>query len=175
MCSIPCCYTGKLLFFSTFFFIVYIYDDVGAFENFFIFGIKFLKLYLHGLAQGVNKGVLVEKLFLMMEREHGSLPDRVLCVGDDRSGEDMLESIESLMNDAPGAEVFACTVGQNQARLSITQMIQLRSSRCCKAWHQPLNHWLPLLYPTLQTLHPSICKYQTSSICNISNFHRHHK
>jgi trehalose 6-phosphate synthase/phosphatase len=67
---------------------------------------------MRGLVQGVNKGVLVEKLLLMMEREHGSLPDLVLCVGDDESDEDMFESIESPMNDAPGTEVFACTVGQ---------------------------------------------------------------
>ncbi len=78
--------------------------------------IKFLKLYMNGLAQGVSKGVVVEKLLLMMEREHGSLPDLVLCVGDDRSDEDMFESIESLMNDAPSAEVFACTVGQKPSK-----------------------------------------------------------
>jgi len=66
--------------------------------------------------QGVSKGVVVEKLLLMMEREHGTLPDMVLCVGDDRSDEDMFESIEALMNDAPSAEVFACTVGQKPSK-----------------------------------------------------------
>ncbi|KAG0583631.1 hypothetical protein M758_3G151200 [Ceratodon purpureus] len=66
--------------------------------------------------QGVSKGVVVEKLLLMMEREHGSLPDMVLCVGDDRSDEDMFESIESLMDEAPSAEVFACTVGQKPSK-----------------------------------------------------------
>jgi trehalose 6-phosphate synthase/phosphatase len=64
----------------------------------------------------VSKGVVVEKLLLMMEREHGTLPDLVLCVGDDRSDEDMFESIEALMNDAPSAEVFACTVGQKPSK-----------------------------------------------------------
>ncbi len=78
--------------------------------------IKFLKFYMRGLAQGVNKGVLVEKLFLMMEKEHGFLPDLVLCVGDDGSDEDMFESIKSLMNDAPDTEVFTCTVGQKPSK-----------------------------------------------------------
>jgi trehalose 6-phosphate synthase/phosphatase len=67
-----------------------------------------------GLAQGVSKGVVVEKLLLMMER--ALLPDLVLCVGDDWSDEDMFENIESLMNDAPSAEVFACIVGQKPSK-----------------------------------------------------------
>lgn len=68
------------------------------------------------MLQGVSKGVVVEKLLLMMEREHGSLPDMVLCVGDDRSDEEMFATIESLMNAAPSAEVFACTVGQKPSK-----------------------------------------------------------
>jgi trehalose 6-phosphate synthase/phosphatase len=64
--------------------------------------------------QGVSKGVVVEKLLLMMDS--GALPDFVLCVGDDRSDEDMFESIECLMNEAPSAEVFACTVGQKPSK-----------------------------------------------------------
>ena len=66
--------------------------------------------------QGVSKGVVVEKLLYTMERENGSLPDLVLCVGDDRSDEDMFESIEALMNFAPSAEVYACTVGQKPSK-----------------------------------------------------------
>jgi trehalose 6-phosphate synthase/phosphatase len=72
---------------------------------------------MRGLAHGVNKGVSMEKLLLMMEREHDSLLDLVLCVGDDQSNEDMFESIESLMNDALGAEVFACIVGQKPSKV----------------------------------------------------------
>ncbi|CAM6070590.1 unnamed protein product [Sphagnum tenellum] len=64
--------------------------------------------------QGVSKGVVVEKLLLRMER--ASLPDLVLCVGDDQSDEDMFENIESLMNDALSAEVFACIVGQKPSK-----------------------------------------------------------
>ncbi|CAM6011146.1 unnamed protein product [Sphagnum balticum] len=62
------------------------------------------------------QGIVMEKLLLMMEREHGSLLDMVLCVGDDWSNEDMLESIESLMNEAPNVEVSACTIGQKPSK-----------------------------------------------------------
>ncbi|EEF29201.1 trehalose-6-phosphate synthase, putative [Ricinus communis] len=64
--------------------------------------------------QGVSKGMVVEKLISTM-RSEGKLPDFLLCIGDDRSDEDMFESIESHVDDPsapPIAEVFACTVGQ---------------------------------------------------------------
>lgn len=47
------------------------------------------------------------------------LPDFVLCIGDDRSDEDMFEVIMSAVNNAslsPVAEVFACTVGQKPSK-----------------------------------------------------------
>ncbi|CAA2995522.1 probable alpha,alpha-trehalose-phosphate synthase [UDP-forming] 11 [Olea europaea subsp. europaea] len=64
--------------------------------------------------EGVSKGVVVENLLTTM-RNTGKPPDFVLCIGDDRSDEDMFESIASsvascLLPDT--AEVFACTVGQ---------------------------------------------------------------
>ncbi|KAG6547241.1 hypothetical protein Mapa_011177 [Marchantia paleacea] len=68
--------------------------------------------------QGVSKGVIVEKLLSMMA-ERGSPPDFVLCVGDDRSDEDMFESIATTMSLPPQssmAEVFACTVGQKPSK-----------------------------------------------------------
>ncbi|KAL8129698.1 hypothetical protein V2J09_018853 [Rumex salicifolius] len=64
--------------------------------------------------QGVNKGVLVEKLMETM-RQEGKSPDFMLCIGDDRSDEDMFESIARWVSNPslPAiAEVFACTVGQ---------------------------------------------------------------
>ncbi|XP_057463522.1 probable alpha,alpha-trehalose-phosphate synthase [UDP-forming] 11 [Actinidia eriantha] len=64
--------------------------------------------------QGVSKGVVVESLIATM-RTRGKAPDFVLCVGDDRSDEDMFETIaRSVTNPSlPSiAEVFACTVGQ---------------------------------------------------------------
>ncbi|CAA2945575.1 probable alpha,alpha-trehalose-phosphate synthase [UDP-forming] 11 [Olea europaea subsp. europaea] len=64
--------------------------------------------------QGVSKGVVVENLITTM-RNTGKPPDFVLCIGDDRSDEDMFESIASSVasHSLPDtAEVFACTVGQ---------------------------------------------------------------
>ncbi|KAK4742016.1 hypothetical protein SAY87_000017 [Trapa incisa] len=64
--------------------------------------------------QGVNKGIVAERLLSGM-REGGALPDFVLCIGDDRSDEEMFEVIMSAVEGpslSPVAEVFACTVGQ---------------------------------------------------------------
>lgn len=64
--------------------------------------------------QGVNKGVVVDNLIATM-RKRSKTPDFVLCIGDDRSDEDMFESIGKANSDPvllPIAEVFACTVGQ---------------------------------------------------------------
>ncbi|KAL2482834.1 hypothetical protein Fot_44278 [Forsythia ovata] len=64
--------------------------------------------------QGVSKGVVVENLMTTM-RNTGKPPNFVLCIGDDRSDEDMFESIASSVasRSLPDtAEVFACTVGQ---------------------------------------------------------------
>ena len=50
---------------------------------------------------------------------NGKSPDFVLCIGDDRSDEDMFES---LLNKAccgtssPAPEIFACTVGQKPSK-----------------------------------------------------------
>ncbi|KDP34244.1 hypothetical protein JCGZ_07815 [Jatropha curcas] len=64
--------------------------------------------------QGVSKGTVVEKLISSM-RSRGKSPEFLLCIGDDRSDEDMFESIASHVENPslPAiAEVFACTVGQ---------------------------------------------------------------
>lgn len=68
--------------------------------------------------QGVNKGLVAEHLLVTMKQK-GALPDFVLCIGDDRSDEDMFEVIMSARNGpslSPVAEVFACTVGQKPSR-----------------------------------------------------------
>ncbi|KAK6947398.1 Glycosyl transferase, family 20 [Dillenia turbinata] len=68
--------------------------------------------------QGVNKGLVAERLLATM-KEKGMLPDFVLCIGDDRSDEDMFEVIISAMAGpslSPVAEVFACTVGQKPSK-----------------------------------------------------------
>lgn len=68
--------------------------------------------------QGVNKGLVAERLLKAMQ-ERGMLPDFVLCIGDDRSDEDMFEVIMRARAGpslSPVAEVFACTVGQKPSK-----------------------------------------------------------
>ncbi|XP_010245192.1 PREDICTED: alpha,alpha-trehalose-phosphate synthase [UDP-forming] 5-like [Nelumbo nucifera] len=68
--------------------------------------------------QGVTKGVIAERLLATMQQK-GMLPDFILCIGDDRSDEDMFEVITGAMTGpslSPVAEVFACTVGQKPSK-----------------------------------------------------------
>ncbi|RRT45704.1 hypothetical protein B296_00050374 [Ensete ventricosum] len=66
--------------------------------------------------QGIGKGLVVENLIGTLNK-CGKPLDFVLCIGDDRSDEDMFESINNSIiassNLFPSVpEVFACTVGQ---------------------------------------------------------------
>lgn len=68
--------------------------------------------------QGVNKGLVAEKVLSTMI-SYGKPPDFVMCIGDDRSDEDMFRSISttaysSCLPEPP--EVFACTVGQKPSK-----------------------------------------------------------
>ncbi|KAK8516406.1 hypothetical protein V6N13_097695 [Hibiscus sabdariffa] len=85
--------------------------------------------------QGVNKGLVAEHLLTTMQ-EKGMLPDFVLCIGDDRSDEDMFEVITQATAGpylSPVADVFACTVGQKcskakyyvEDRTEILRMLQV--------------------------------------------------
>ncbi|GLJ28764.1 hypothetical protein SUGI_0567020 [Cryptomeria japonica] len=68
--------------------------------------------------QGISKGLVAERLLSKMV-ERGKPPDFVMCIGDDRSDEDMFESIASAMakqSMSSKAEVFACTVGQKPSK-----------------------------------------------------------
>ncbi|WOL06609.1 alpha,alpha-trehalose-phosphate synthase [Canna indica] len=68
--------------------------------------------------QGVNKGLVAQRLLSTMT-ERNLLPDFVLCIGDDRSDEDMFEVIATAASGSsfsPMAEVFACTVGQKPSK-----------------------------------------------------------
>ncbi|XP_016440934.2 alpha,alpha-trehalose-phosphate synthase [UDP-forming] 5 [Nicotiana tabacum] len=68
--------------------------------------------------QGVNKGLVAERLLETMKQK-GTVSEFVLCIGDDRSDEDMFEVIMSAVASAslsPVAEVFACTVGQKPSK-----------------------------------------------------------
>ncbi|KAE8719217.1 Alpha,alpha-trehalose-phosphate synthase 6 [Hibiscus syriacus] len=68
--------------------------------------------------QGVSKGLVAKRLLSTMQ-EKGMVPDFVLCIGDDRSDEDMFEVITSSIacpTINPRAEVFACTVSKKPSK-----------------------------------------------------------
>ncbi|KAI3744197.1 hypothetical protein L1987_57273 [Smallanthus sonchifolius] len=69
--------------------------------------------------QGVSKGLVAKRLLTTMH-ERGMIPDFVLCIGDDRSDEDMFEVITGSVASgeliSPKAEVFACTVGNKPSK-----------------------------------------------------------
>ncbi|XP_073014256.1 alpha,alpha-trehalose-phosphate synthase [UDP-forming] 6-like [Typha latifolia] len=68
--------------------------------------------------QGVSKGLVARRLLSTMQ-DRGLSPDFVLCIGDDRSDEDMFEVISTSIAGTsltPAAEVFACTVGQKPSK-----------------------------------------------------------
>ncbi|GAA0170386.1 hypothetical protein LIER_24658 [Lithospermum erythrorhizon] len=68
--------------------------------------------------QGVNKGLVAERVLTTMQNK-AMLPDFVLCIGDDRSDDDMSEVIMKAVTSgslSPVAEVFSCTVGQKPSK-----------------------------------------------------------
>jgi trehalose 6-phosphate synthase/phosphatase len=68
--------------------------------------------------QGVTKGLVAEKVLSSMISNRKP-PDFVMCIGDDRSDEDMFESISTTADSSclPVApEIFACTVGQKPSK-----------------------------------------------------------
>ncbi|KAK9008157.1 hypothetical protein V6N11_075059 [Hibiscus sabdariffa] len=67
---------------------------------------------------GVSKGLVAEKVLSRMVNG-GEPPDLVMCVGDDKSDEDMFQSILTSVSNpylpvAP--EIFACTVGRKPSK-----------------------------------------------------------
>lgn len=66
--------------------------------------------------QGVSKGLVAEKVLSKMVNS-GDPPDFVMCIGDDRSDEDMFESILRSCPSLPVApQIFACTVGRKPSK-----------------------------------------------------------
>ncbi|KAI7839449.1 hypothetical protein COHA_006850 [Chlorella ohadii] len=66
--------------------------------------------------QGVSKGRIVERI-LHDAAAAGDPPDFVLCIGNDRSDEDMFAAMDSLQfSPHMPVEVFACTVGQKPSK-----------------------------------------------------------
>ncbi|CAN8270906.1 unnamed protein product [Cochlearia groenlandica] len=68
--------------------------------------------------QEVSKGKVVEHLIATMRNNKGKRPDFLLCIGDDRSDEDMFDSIAKHQDSSSIArtEVFSCTVGQKPSK-----------------------------------------------------------
>ncbi|XP_020595689.1 alpha,alpha-trehalose-phosphate synthase [UDP-forming] 6-like [Phalaenopsis equestris] len=68
--------------------------------------------------QGVSKGLVVERMLSTLGAKVLQ-PDFILCIGDDRSDEQMFEVINNAMTGprlGKNAEVFACTVGQKPSK-----------------------------------------------------------
>ncbi|XP_021635815.1 probable alpha,alpha-trehalose-phosphate synthase [UDP-forming] 9 isoform X2 [Hevea brasiliensis] len=68
--------------------------------------------------QGISKGSVAEKVLSNMVNR-GKPPDFVLCIGDDKSDEDMFESILSTVSGPTlpmAPEIFACTVGRKPSK-----------------------------------------------------------
>ncbi|KAK4770166.1 hypothetical protein SAY87_030698 [Trapa incisa] len=68
--------------------------------------------------QGATKGFVAEKIFTSMA-ESGKQAEFILCIGDDRSDEDMFEIIGNAVSRnilSSKTVVFACTVGQKPSK-----------------------------------------------------------
>jgi trehalose 6-phosphate synthase/phosphatase len=70
------------------------------------------------LMQGVSKGIAVEKIIQKLISD-GLVPDFLFCIGNDRSDEDMFESINKATSSAdfPSTpEILACSVGRKASK-----------------------------------------------------------
>ncbi|KAF5749459.1 alpha alpha-trehalose-phosphate synthase [Tripterygium wilfordii] len=68
--------------------------------------------------QGVSKGLVVEKLISALNST-GKAPNFLLCIGDDRSDEEMFETVYNSVTShslPANAEVYACTIGQKPSK-----------------------------------------------------------
>lgn len=67
--------------------------------------------------QGVSKGVVAEKVISTLTND-GKAPDFILCIGDDKSDEEMFEKISAGPTSPSSVmpETFACTVGQKPSK-----------------------------------------------------------
>ncbi|XP_076947311.1 putative alpha,alpha-trehalose-phosphate synthase [UDP-forming] 10 isoform X1 [Bidens hawaiensis] len=93
--------------------------------------------------QGVSKGLVAEKVLSTMI-ENGEPPDFITCIGDDRSDEDMFESI--VTNTVSNAsEIFACTVGRKPSKAKYylddtTEVVKLLSGLANTSHPKPSNN-----------------------------------
>jgi trehalose 6-phosphate synthase/phosphatase len=95
--------------------------------------------------QGVTKGLVAERIFTSMA-EIGNQADFVLCIGDDRSDEDMFEVISNAISKnilSANTAVFACTVGQKPSKakyyLDDTQEVILMLESLADATDSPVS------------------------------------
>ncbi|WVZ64806.1 hypothetical protein U9M48_014278 [Paspalum notatum var. saurae] len=68
--------------------------------------------------QGISKGIAVDKIIQTLVSK-GETPDLLMCIGNDRSDEDMFESISNTtsMSKLPTIpEIFACSVGPKASK-----------------------------------------------------------
>ncbi|KAK4795465.1 hypothetical protein SAY86_013459 [Trapa natans] len=97
--------------------------------------------------QGVTKGLVAEKILSMLIND-GKSPEFVLCIGDDRSDEDMFESISNVASNsslAAAPEIFSCTVGQKPSKaryylddtVEVMTLLQSLSASGSKPQHRP--------------------------------------
>lgn len=94
--------------------------------------------------QGVSKGLVAERLLSTM-RDRDMLPDFVLCIGDDRSDEDMFEVITSAVSGpslSSTAEVFACTMGRKPSKAKYylddtAEIVRLMEGLASVSQHRP--------------------------------------
>ncbi|KAG0456404.1 hypothetical protein HPP92_024192 [Vanilla planifolia] len=82
-------------------------------------------------SKGVSKGIVAEKILSSMV-DNNRRADFVLCIGDDRSDEDMFECINGMFSGdlvAANTSVFACTVGQkpSKARYYLDDTVEVTS------------------------------------------------
>lgn len=96
--------------------------------------------------QGVNKGVAAKNLIAAMTNT-GKAPDFILCIGDDRSDEDMFESVANCAAEPDGAEVFACSVGLKPSKakyyvldtFEVMKALHILSASSAKLLLEPLQ------------------------------------
>jgi trehalose 6-phosphate synthase/phosphatase len=72
---------------------------------------------MYSWTQGVDKGISVDKIIRTLISK-GDVPDLLMCIGNDRSDEDMFESINKATSLSEPAipEVFACSVGPKASK-----------------------------------------------------------
>eukprot|EP00268_Persea_americana_P041060 TRINITY_DN4089_c0_g1_i1.p1 TRINITY_DN4089_c0_g1~~TRINITY_DN4089_c0_g1_i1.p1 ORF type:complete len:862 (+),score=158.20 TRINITY_DN4089_c0_g1_i1:313-2898(+) len=102
---------------------------------------------------GVSKGLVVEKLLSTMSHS-GKTLDFLMCIGDDRSDEDMFESISnkaSCQSLPIVPEIYACTVGQKPSKAKYylddtVDVVKLLKGLAAASTKQPKHSYLQVSF-----------------------------